>query len=65
MADNMLKFLPMETIISPSFWFKLAEIKLDVDRLSDTEKRIYGELQIKNVNLKKKNQDIWWAGTFF
>lgn len=46
MADNMLKFVPMETIISQTFWFKLAEIKLDVDRLNDAEKRIYGKFPL-------------------
>lgn len=44
MADNMLKFVPFESFINPTFWYKLAEIKLDVDRLNDGERRIYGQL---------------------
>lgn len=45
MADNILRFVPIETFISPTFWYKLAEIKLEVDRLNDAEKRIYGQSQ--------------------
>ncbi|KAJ6634983.1 Ubiquitin-like modifier-activating enzyme ATG7 [Pseudolycoriella hygida] len=48
MADNILKFVPIESFVSPTFWYKLAEIKLDVDRLNDAEKRIHG--QYTNLN---------------
>lgn len=47
MADNILKFVPIESFISPTFWHKLAEIKIDVDRLNDAEKRIYGQFHCK------------------
>lgn len=43
MGENILTFVPMTTIINPTFWYKLAEIKLDIDGLNDAEKRIYGQ----------------------
>ncbi len=50
MADKMLTFVPMTTIISPTFWYKLAELKLDVDGLSDAEKRIYGQCFLGEIS---------------
>lgn len=43
MSDkNILQFAPFESFVSPTFWHKLAELKLDYDRLSDTERSIFG-----------------------
>ena len=43
MADNLLTFVPFTTVINPTFWYKLAELKVDVDQLNDAERRIYGQ----------------------
>lgn len=43
MSDNILTFVPISSVVNPTFWYKLAEIKLDVDGLNDAEKRIYGQ----------------------
>lgn len=48
MSDNIFKFVPMESSIDPTFWYKLAEIKLDIDQLNEAEKRIFG--QYTNLN---------------
>lgn len=48
MAENIFKFVPMESFINPTFWYKLAELKIDVDRLNDAKKRIFG--QYTNLN---------------
>uniref|UniRef100_A0A0A9YG02 Ubiquitin-like modifier-activating enzyme ATG7 n=2 Tax=Lygus hesperus TaxID=30085 RepID=A0A0A9YG02_LYGHE len=37
-----LTFLPIEAVVDPSFWHKLSQVKLDVDRLSETPKNITG-----------------------
>ncbi|XP_030558121.1 ubiquitin-like modifier-activating enzyme ATG7 [Drosophila novamexicana] len=43
MSDNkILQFAPFESFVSPTFWHKLAELKLDYDRLSDTKRSIFG-----------------------
>ncbi|EDW01725.1 GH21606 [Drosophila grimshawi] len=38
----ILQFAPFESFVSPTFWHKLAELKLDYDRLSDAERSISG-----------------------
>ncbi|KAH8416033.1 hypothetical protein KR222_006922 [Zaprionus bogoriensis] len=40
--QNILQFAPFKSFVSPTFWHKLAELKLDYDRLSDTERSIFG-----------------------
>ncbi|EDW08442.1 ubiquitin-like modifier-activating enzyme ATG7 [Drosophila mojavensis] len=43
MSDiKILQFAPFESFVSPTFWHKLAELKLDYDRLSDTKRSIFG-----------------------
>ncbi|ALC41729.1 Atg7 [Drosophila busckii] len=39
---NILQFAPFESFVSPTFWHKLAELKLDYDRLTDTKRKISG-----------------------
>ncbi|XP_034477661.1 ubiquitin-like modifier-activating enzyme ATG7 isoform X1 [Drosophila innubila] len=39
---NILQFAPFESFVSPTFWHKLAELKLDYDRLSDAERSVFG-----------------------
>lgn len=40
--NSIVQFCPQESFVSPTFWHKLAETKLDLDGLSDKPKPIYG-----------------------
>uniref|UniRef100_A0A182VPS7 Ubiquitin-like modifier-activating enzyme ATG7 n=1 Tax=Anopheles minimus TaxID=112268 RepID=A0A182VPS7_9DIPT len=40
--ERTLKFLPLRSFIHNDFWHKYAEIKLDIDRLDDSGRAIYG-----------------------
>lgn len=40
--DRTLQFLPFKSFVSPTFWHKLAELKVDVDRLDDVSRCIFG-----------------------
>ncbi|XP_031635695.1 ubiquitin-like modifier-activating enzyme ATG7 [Contarinia nasturtii] len=37
---NYFQFQPFSSFVSPTFWHKLAELKIDVDRLNDARKSI-------------------------
>lgn len=39
---QIFQFAPFQSFVSPTFWHKLSEIKIDHDRLSDAPKQIYG-----------------------
>lgn len=39
---KIFQFQPFNSFVSPTFWHKLAEIKIDVDRLSDVRRPING-----------------------
>ncbi|SPP75575.1 ubiquitin-like modifier-activating enzyme ATG7 [Drosophila guanche] len=41
-SEDILQFAPWESFVSPTFWHKLAELKLDYDRLSDAQRSISG-----------------------
>lgn len=43
------KFVPFQSFVHPSFWFKLAEHKLNIDRLDDSVKSIFGYYGNSNV----------------
>lgn len=40
--EIILQFAPWESFVSPTFWHKLAELKLDHDRLSDSKRSLTG-----------------------
>lgn len=40
--QKCLQYVPFTSFIDSSFWFKLTEIKLDIDRLSEERKKIWG-----------------------
>lgn len=38
--QKIFQFQPFTSFVSPTFWHKLAELKIDVDRLNDARKTI-------------------------
>lgn len=47
--EVILQFAPLQSFVSPTFWHKLAEIKLDLDRLDDTAKSVWGYYTNRNA----------------
>lgn len=47
--NNIVQFAPLQSFVSPTFWHKLAEIKLDLDRLSVKPKPIFGYYTNRNA----------------
>lgn len=46
---DILQFVPLNSFVSPTFWHKLTEIKLEHDRLSDAPKPISGFYTNRNA----------------
>lgn len=36
----ILQYVQWKSLVSPDFWYKLAEVKLDIERLEESEKEI-------------------------
>lgn len=42
MAEKkVFQYVPIKSTVNPDFWYKLAEIKLDIEKLEETEKKIH------------------------
>lgn len=46
MSGNTLAYTNLSSSINPSFWSKLTEIKLNVDKLSEKPRHIWGYFHI-------------------
>lgn len=42
MAEEIVQFVPFASFVNPSFWHKLAELKIDVDGLDDEARQVHG-----------------------
>lgn len=38
----MFQYAQFRSMVSPDFWYKLAEVKLDIEKLSETTREING-----------------------
>jgi ubiquitin-like modifier-activating enzyme ATG7 len=38
---KIFQYVPIKSTVNPDFWYKLAEIKLDVEKLEETNRKIY------------------------
>lgn len=51
MADSVIfQYIPFKSIVAPDFWYKVAENKLDFEKLDEHEKEIFGTFT--NCNAK-------------
>jgi len=41
-SSNILQYSPFNSSVDPSFWHKLSHVKLDVDRLEERVRPIWG-----------------------
>ncbi|XP_061391359.1 ubiquitin-like modifier-activating enzyme ATG7 [Musca vetustissima] len=48
-SGEILQFAPLQSFVSPTFWHKLSEIKLDLDRLDDKPRSIWGYYTNRNA----------------
>lgn len=48
-SGEILQFAPLQSFVSPTFWHKLSEIKLDLDRLNDKPRSIFGYYTNRNA----------------
>lgn len=39
---NLVQYLPFNSVIAPSFWYKLSQMKIDVDRLEENVRHVWG-----------------------
>lgn len=43
MADKkVFQYVQFKSMVAPDFWYKLAEVKIDVERLSEDRRKING-----------------------
>ncbi len=48
---KIFQYVQFKSIVNPDFWYKLAEIKLDEEKLKETDRDIFGVY----TNLNAKN----------
>lgn len=42
MSEDLVQFVPFSSCVDPSFWHKLAQLKLDVHKLEEPRQEIWG-----------------------
>jgi hypothetical protein len=53
MEAQIFQYVQFKSFVNTNFWYKLAEIKLDIDKLSDQKREIFGTYS--NLTGKKWN----------
>ncbi|XP_047505868.1 ubiquitin-like modifier-activating enzyme ATG7 [Pieris napi] len=46
--DQIIQYVPFMSFVHPSFWHTLTDLKLNVDRLNENTKQIYGRFTYRN-----------------
>ncbi|XP_046408328.1 ubiquitin-like modifier-activating enzyme ATG7 [Ischnura elegans] len=41
-SENILRYAPFSSVVAPGFWHNLSQLKLDVDRLCELPRKIWG-----------------------
>ncbi|KAK1216617.1 Autophagy protein 7 [Marasmius sp. AFHP31] len=62
MPPHIVQFSPLPSLISPSFWHKLTELKLDVLKLSDAEVEITGTYGVGRLFKDREATTEKWVG---
>ncbi|KAJ8082161.1 Autophagy protein 7 [Marasmius tenuissimus] len=62
MPPQIVQFSPLPSLISPSFWHKLTELKLDVLKLSDAEVEITGTYGVGRLFKDREATTEKWVG---
>ena len=39
---KVFQYVQLRSMVAPDFWYKLAEVKLDIEKLSEVEKKVKG-----------------------
>lgn len=45
---DIIQYVPFKTFVHPSFWHTLSEMKLNVDKLSDSTRQIFGKFSYRS-----------------
>lgn len=45
--EEIIQYVPFMSFVHPSFWHTLTEMKLDVDKLNETTKQVYGRFSYR------------------
>ncbi|XP_045775662.1 ubiquitin-like modifier-activating enzyme ATG7 [Maniola jurtina] len=46
--EDIIQYVPFTSFVHPSFWHSLTDLKLNVDKLNETTKQIYGRFSYRN-----------------
>ena len=46
--EEIIQYVPFMSFVHPSFWHTLTEMKLDVDKLNETTKQIWGRFTYRS-----------------
>lgn len=47
--EGIIQYVPFMSFVHPSFWHSLTEMKLDVDKLNETTKQIWGRFTYRST----------------
>lgn len=47
--DTLLRFEPLSSCLDPNFWFKVSQLKLEVDKLDEVQRPLIGYYSSKSA----------------